>query len=369
MKAALYHGRRDIRFEDIAKPVPAEHELLLQITSVGICGTDGAEYAAGPKMFPIEHLHGVTGHCGPMVPGHEFAGIVASTGAAVAGFSEGDLVTSGAGISCGHCACCLAGRTNLCELYATVGLQRNGALAEFTTVPAACCANVEQRALTSDVAAMAQPMAIAVHAARRGRLQRDDHVVVLGTGGIGAFLVHAAVKAGARVTAVDLDERRLAVAASLGAEITIHVSRDTPLLDQLAGRGLAPTVVYECTGTAPVIEAAIALTARGGRVVVVGLQEGEALVDLLSVALQEKELVGTLAHVFGADFGHAVDLLEDGVDLWSEVAPSVLPLEDLVDRGLEPMIRGDPTPIKVLLDPRIEAPRPMRTKRGHQSPR
>ncbi len=362
MKAAVYHGRLDIRLEDIAKPTPADDELLLQITGVGICGTDSTEYATGPTMFPIQHRHEVTGHYGPMVPGHEFAGIVASKGASVRGFSEGDLVTSGAGISCGRCLRCLAGRTNLCDRYSTVGLQRHGALAEFTTVPAPCCANVERRSLTSDVAAMAQPMAIAVHAMRRGRFERDDHVVVLGTGGIGAFLIHAATKQGARVTAVDLDENRLRVAASLGAHLTIHASRDTPLLDQLAGAGLAPTVVYECTGAAPAVEAGVAVVARGGRVVVVGLHKARVPIDLLSVSLEEKELVGTMAHVFGADFGHAVDLLEDGVHLWSEVAPHVLPLEDLVADALEPMAKGEPTPIKILLDPRIETLRTTRTK-------
>ena len=136
MKAARYHGRLDIRIEDVPTPVPADDELLLAVAAVGICGTDAAEFAHGPTMFPIDHAHAVTGHRGPMMPGHEFSGTVVAAGRDVSGFAEGDLVTSGAGVSCGVCANCRAGRTNLCDRYFTIGLNRDGALAELTTVPA-----------------------------------------------------------------------------------------------------------------------------------------------------------------------------------------------------------------------------------------
>ncbi|MDH3755151.1 MAG: alcohol dehydrogenase catalytic domain-containing protein [Acidimicrobiia bacterium] len=361
MKAAVYHGRFDIRMEELERPEPADDELLVAVTGVGICGTDATEFAHGPTMFPIEHRHDVTGHVGPMVPGHEFAGRVVRVGSAVTGFGEGDLITSGAGISCGTCPRCLEGRTNLCDRYSTVGLQRNGGLAEFTTVPATACVNVEHRSLTSDVAAMAQPMSIAVHAMRRGRLLVGERVVVLGAGGIGAFLIHAAAKEGAEVTAVDLDSDRLATAQALGAANLIQTDRESSILEQLTGRGLDPAVVYECTGIPPAVEAAVELTVPGGRLVMVGLHKAPVPVDLLSVSLQEMELIGTLAHVFGADFGHSIDLLEDETDLWTSVAPTVLPLEELVDSGLKPMVDGGPTPIKTLLDPRIDTPRPVQT--------
>lgn len=361
MKAAVYHARLDIRIEDVPRPTPAEGELLVAVTAVGICGTDASEYAHGPSMFPIEQRHAVTGHVGPMVPGHEFAGRVVALGNGVSGFREGDLVTSGAGISCGTCAQCLGGRTNLCDRYSTVGLQRDGGLAEFTTVPASATVNVEHRSLSSDVAAMAQPMSIAVHAMRRGRPRPDEHVVVLGAGGIGAFLIHSAASEGAIVTAVDLDAGRLEIATALGAAATIQTDRSAPIHDQLAAHGLAASVVYECTGIPAAVEAAVGLTSRGGRVVLVGLQKAPVAVDLLSVALQEKELIGTLAHVFAADFGHAIELLESETDLWARVAPEVLPLDELVEKGLRPMIEGGEAPIKTLLDPRIDQPRSVQT--------
>jgi len=359
MRAAVYHAQRDIRIEDRPIPELGEGELLLQVVGVGICGTDAAEFSHGPSMFPIGQAHPVTGHGGPMVPGHEFAGVVAGVGSGVNGFSEGDLVAAGAGISCGECARCRAGRTNLCDRYATVGLQRDGGLAEFVTTPARCVLNVERRALTGDTAALSQPMSIAVHAMRRGRPEPGEPVTVIGVGGIGAFLVHALVQHGCAVTAVDLDVTRLAVASRLGADRTIAASIDTPLVDQLSDTGIEPAISYECTGTAVGVEAAVNSVGRGGRVVVVGLHKAPVAVDLTSVALQEKELVGTLAHVFDADFAHAVDLIEEGIDHWSAVAPTVLPLEDLVEGGIEPMITGDDAAIKALLDPRISNERPI----------
>ena len=361
MKAAVFHGKLDIRIEDIDEPEPTENELLLQIACAGICGTDASEFGRGPRMFPIEHRNHVTGHCGPMVPGHEFAGHVVRMGDNVTGFAEGDLVTSGAGISCGSCNMCKAGRNNLCDTYSSVGLERNGALAELTTVPADACLNVQGRGMTPDVAALAQPMSIAVHAMRRGRPHADEHVVVLGAGAIGAFLIHAAFTHGAHVTAVDLSPERLETAQLLGAHEVIHASTDIPLSEQLMGTGLSPSLVYECTGIAPAVDAATRLVQRGGRVVIVGLQKAPVPVDFNALALQEKELIGTMAHVFGTDFGHATELLQQETDLWARVAPTVAPLDDLVESGLRPMVEGGPTPIKSLFDPRGHTVRPITT--------
>jgi (R,R)-butanediol dehydrogenase/meso-butanediol dehydrogenase/diacetyl reductase len=204
-------------------------------------------------------------------------------------------------------------------------------------------------------------MSIAVHATRRGRLAADDHVVVIGAGGIGAFLVHAAARHGAHVTAVDLDADRLAVASELGAARTVQTTSAAPLDEQLAFLGLRPTVVYECTGYQPAAQAALRVVERGGRVVVVGLHEHPVAIDLRGVSLDEKELIGTLAHVFDADFGLAVDLLEEGTSLWDEVAPGVIPLDEVVSTGLRPMIEGGKTPIKLLLDPHIDVPRRLRS--------
>ena len=105
----------------------------------GICGTDAAEFAHGPRMFPIETRHPASGHRGPMVPGHEFAGRVVELGEGVTDLAVGDEVATGAGVWCGECDRCRSGRPNLCTAYWTLGLQRDGGLAQYCAVPAITC--------------------------------------------------------------------------------------------------------------------------------------------------------------------------------------------------------------------------------------
>src|SRR5258705_8503190 len=117
MRAAVYHGAGDIRVEDVPEPTPAEGELLLEIHAVGICGTDVGEFVRGPMSYAVSG-HPVTGHRGPLIPGHELSGRVVASGPGTARYFEIDaVVASGAGISCGECFQCRADRTNLCLRY------------------------------------------------------------------------------------------------------------------------------------------------------------------------------------------------------------------------------------------------------------
>src|SRR5579875_3705495 len=150
MRAAVYHGPRDIRIEEVPRPDPGPGELLLRVHGNGICGTDASEYGS-PPMYPLHYEHPLTHHHGPLVPGHEFAGYVAEIGEGVTGFSEGELVVTGAALWCGECRQCRAGRTSICAKYATVGLHRDGALAEYVRVPAHIAVRAEPFGLRPDV--------------------------------------------------------------------------------------------------------------------------------------------------------------------------------------------------------------------------
>ena len=168
MRAAVYHGPRDIRIEHVPRPRPAPGEVLVRVHANGICGTDASEFT-GAQMYPLHARHPLTGHHGPLIPGHEFAGTIAEIGDGVEGFTEGEAIVTGAALWCGECAQCRAGRTSICALYATVGLHRDGGLAEFVRVPAHIVFRAEPFGLSDDVAVLTQPMAIAVHALKRGR--------------------------------------------------------------------------------------------------------------------------------------------------------------------------------------------------------
>jgi (R,R)-butanediol dehydrogenase/meso-butanediol dehydrogenase/diacetyl reductase len=358
MRAIVYHGPGDVRIEDRPDPEPGPGQIVVRVATAGICGTDVAEYVQQPHFFPIESRHPHSGHHGPTIPGHEFSGWVTRIGPDVAGFEEGGLVAVGAGVACGSCPPCQAGNSNLCHTYWTVGLHGDGGLAEMAVVAASCALDLSGSSLGPDLAALAQPMAIGVHATRRGRVGPDNRVVVLGVGGIGSFIVRAAASADAVVTAVDLDPSRLEVAMRLGATSTLDASVGG--IEDLADDGL-PDVVFECTGRPESLSRGVSLVADHGRLVVVGHQAEPVALDFRQIALDELEIIGTQAHVFAQDLPVAVDLLAADPSAWSVVAPTVYPLDQVIETGLIPMARGEAGQIKLLFDPAASSPRPLDT--------
>jgi (R,R)-butanediol dehydrogenase/meso-butanediol dehydrogenase/diacetyl reductase len=271
-------------------------------------------------------------------------------------------VASGAGVACGRCPPCRRGSTNMCESYWTVGLHANGGMAEQVAVPASCCLNLSTVPMSADLAALAQPMSIAVHASRRGRVGKGDVVAILGTGGIGSFITYAAAAAGATVTAVDLDQSRLEVAAALGAARTVNAADSGDLGARISADVGPPTLVFECTANPDSLKLAVRTVADNGRVVVVGHQPQPFTFDFKQVSFGEKELIGTMAHAFAADFGAAIELINRNPAVWVKVAPTVHPLESFLTAGLTPMVERRQSQIKTLFDPSLNEPRPLRIK-------
>jgi threonine dehydrogenase-like Zn-dependent dehydrogenase len=164
MRAAVYHAAGDVRIEAVAGPgEPGPGEALVAPTMAAICGTDASEYSHGSHMIPLHERHPGSGHVGPLILGHEFVGRVEALGDGVEGLAVGDRVVPGAGVSCGECGWCQAGRTNLCAIYYTLGLSAAGGLADQVLSPASICVPVPDQ--VNDVgAAMAQPLASALGA-------------------------------------------------------------------------------------------------------------------------------------------------------------------------------------------------------------
>ncbi len=350
MRAAVFYGKGDIRVETVSDPVVAPGELLLEVHAAGICGTDAHEFSAGPHMFPIHTEHAVTGHVGPMIPGHEVTGRIVEVGPGVDGFEVGAIVASGGGIWCGECEACGVGRTNLCERYSTIGLSRNGGLAQYCRVPAITCLSIEQYGITEDTAGLGQPMAIGVHAMRRGRLTAGEDAAIVGAGGIGAFLTYAAAEQGASVGVVDLDKGRLEIASRLGAE-HIHVASEGSAAEAFADHDLKPAVVYEVSGHPAGLATALELVRPGGRLVLVGLHGGNLAANARDLTLAEIEIIGTNAHVCDVDLPRALELLGARSTPWDDVAPVALPLDQLVRDGITPIVEGSSKQIKTLIDP------------------
>jgi threonine dehydrogenase-like Zn-dependent dehydrogenase len=330
MKAAVYHGPGDIRINSVPDPDgDRSGDLVIEVARAAICGTDSSEWSHGPLLARP-----------PVVLGHEFVGRVVDVGPDADGFAVGDRVVSGAGISCGVCEWCRAGRTNLCAEYRTIGLHVDGGLAEYVRSPAFVCRHVPG-GVSDDGAALAQPLAVALHAVRRSGLQAGQACAVIGVGGIGAFIVAAAVARGASpLIAIDVDDARLETARSLGAHVSLNV-RERSLADAILENsgGEGAHVVIEASGTPGAPAAALAAARRGGRVLIVGLQAAPRELDLFSFTVREVDLVTTLAHVCDVDLPDALALLEAS-DVARKVTDRVIALDDLVDDGIRPLAEG-----------------------------
>lgn len=340
MRAVVMYAKGDIRIEDVPVPTAGPGELLLRVTAAGICGTDLGEWLYGPKLFSIDVPHPQTGHGGPLIPGHEFGGRVVGVGSGVEGFAPGDLVSSGAGVSCSACFQCLGGFTNLCVNYWTIGLNRDGGLAELVAVPASCCLEVASLGLTESTVSLPQPMSIAVHAMKRGRPEPGAEVTVIGAGGIGAFLIYALLSSGHPVTVVDIDRSRLTIPQALGATVTTNPNELRPV-----------RVVYEASGTASGLQTALESTIPGGRTVAIGLQKTSTSLDLHELSITERELIGTNAHRFAESFELAAGLIGAREEGWSDFAGELLPLEALPSSVLPAMVEGSSNRIKHVFDP------------------
>jgi len=345
MRALVFHGAGDARLETLPVPEPGRGEVLVRVAVCGVCGSDAAELDHGPVLTSP-----------PVVLGHEFAGTVERLGDDVHGLREGARVVSGAGISCGECRQCRRGRTNLCIDYRTAGLQNHGGLAEYVVVPESVLLDVSDSPLGFDTLGLAQPMSIAVHAVRRSGATPHDTVVVVGAGGIGAFLTVAVAAIADRVVVVDLDPDRLALARRLGADDVID-ARDGELDTSLAALGVHPDVLFEVSGSAAGWRSVLGAARPGSTIVPVGIQRDAVSVPLAQWTVREFTVVGTNAHVFAADLPEAVRLLESRGG-WSDVAPLVVPLDQAIAEGIEPLRSGTAARIKTLVDPGAAAPRP-----------
>ncbi|MDF1478196.1 alcohol dehydrogenase catalytic domain-containing protein [Leifsonia sp. H3M29-4] len=344
MRAAVLHATGDLRVEEKPVPTPGPGEVLIRVAVCGVCGSDATEF--GRELVLAAP---------PVALGHEFVGVVEAVGDGVT-LPIGAHVVSGAGISCGECKPCRLGRTNLCRSYTTIGFHHDGGLAGYVISPASIVLDVTDTGLPLDTLGLTQPMAIAVHAVRRSGLTAGQDAVILGVGGIGAFITVAAAATGARVLVVDLNDERLELALRLGATATLKAGTAS-LADRLAELDMDVDVFFEVSGSAPGLASVLEAAKPGATIVPVGIQRGEPALPLGRWTLNEYLIVGTVAHVFKDDFPEAVRLLGTRPD-WSDIASEVIPLDQVADEALQPLLEGRTTQIKTLVDPWITASRP-----------
>ena len=295
MRAAVYHGAGDVRVEAVTGPgEPGPGEVLIAPSMAAICGTDASEYAHGPHMIPLHERHPGSGHVGPLIIGHEFVGRVEALGDGVEGLAVGDRVVSGAGRLLRRVRLVPGGADQPLRLLLHARAERAGRPRRPGHSARPRSASPVPDAVGDEGAAMAQPLAVAIHALDRGGVGPGQTVAVLGIGGIGALpgRRRRAPAASSGLIAVDVDPAKLALAcgARRRRRRSTPAPRTSPRRSARRPAAIGADVVIEASGVPANPSIAIHATKRGGRVVIVGLQADPPPVDLFDAALREVDL-------------------------------------------------------------------------------
>lgn len=326
MLALRLHGPRDLRLHEEPVPEPAAGESLVRVTAVGLCGSD--------RHWFLDGGIGDLGIDSPVVPGHEFAGVVES------GPHKGRLVAVDPAIPCERCELCLTGASNLCLEMAFAGQgSTDGALREYVAWPDRCLYPLSD-SVTDAEGALVEPLAIGIYAADLAGPLAGSTVGVVGSGPIGLLLVALARSAGASViVATDPDPRRLAAAAALGASHTLLSAPEggewSAALAATKGRGF--DIVFEAAGESDAVETAIQLVRPGGTVVLVGIPSEDRTSFTASVARRKGLTIRISRRSTPDSFRRAAQLIDDhALDLAPLITLQV-PLREAT-RGFEALV-------------------------------
>ncbi len=314
MKAVQIVKPGKVRLIETKKPVPGSGEVLLKILYVGFCGSDLSTYLGKNPMVTY-----------PRIPGHEIAAIIESKNPDVPEHIQvGRKVTVVPYTHCGHCAACKRGRFNTCEHNQTLGIQRDGAMAEYITVPWENILDVPE--LSDRELSLIEPLTVGFHAINRGRVTPKDVVMVMGCGMIGAGAIAGAVHRGATVIAVDIDDDKLKTAGKLGAEFTINTLK-THLHEELnlLLHGASPDVVVEAAGNPLTYKTAIEEVAFTGRVVCIGYTKEDILFATKLWVKKELDIRGS-RNALPEDFKQVIAYLKKGY----------FPIDSIISRIVTP---------------------------------
>lgn len=333
MRAAVLHGPRDLRLEDVPDPVPAEGEIAIDVAHNGLCGSDLKLFETGLRA--IDEPHPLTGHAGPQILGHEFAGVVSALGQGVADFAVGDRVCVQPDYHCGSCPPCRQGWTHLCEIITFHGvISDGGGLSECTTLPATMVHHLPDE-LSLEQGAMVEPMAVAHHAIERAGAEPGDVAAIIGGGPIGIGVALGLRARGVEdVVVAQRSEPRRTVLAGLGVE-AVGPEDLASALARRTDRGGAD-IAFDCAGGADTFGQTLAsLRARGRAVVVAGSRQHDLTMTAYYIMHTEAEITGSV--VFDASDVAAVmrEMVEGAypTEGWVEHVP----LEQILEEGIEPL--------------------------------
>ncbi len=339
MKAlAKLHAKKGIWMTEAEIPQAGPNDLLIKIRKTAICGTDMHIYQWdewSQNTIPV-----------PMIVGHEYVGEVVGMGQEVRGFDVGDRVSGEGHITCGHCRNCRAGRRHLCRNTVGVGVDRQGAFAEFLVIPAFNAFKIPDN-ISDDLAAIFDPFRNAVHTALSFNLTGED-VLITGAGPIGIMAAAVAKHVGARfVVITDVNDYRLDLAAKMGATRTVNVmQQDLKSVMNELGMTEGFDVGMEMSGVPSAFSSMLENINHGGKIAMLGIPPSEMAIDWTKVIFKGLEIKGVYGREMFETWYKMASLIQSGLDL-SPMLTHQFPIDEF-QIGFEMMESGKSG--KVILD-------------------
>ena len=334
MKAAVWHGYKDIRIEEVKEPSPKPGQVKIKVDWAGICGTDRHEYE-GPNFIPVKKPHRLTGRTAPLTIGHEFSGEIVELGEGVEGWKVGDKVTANGSLTCGVCEACRSGRYNICQKLGFLGVGDDGAFADYVVVEAAKLFAIPE-GVSQRQAAVAEPLACGIHATNLLGDIKEKDVVVIGPGIIGLSAFFGAKYAGAgRILVSGIGDYRKELIEKYGGTYVDASKTDLE------------SFVQQCIGAEQTLDQAIRISKPGAKLMIMGVFGKKPVIDMNTLQEAERVLYTSQAHV--DEIATALEYMKEGKINADELITREVTLDTLVDDGFEYLIQHGPENIKVLI--------------------
>lgn len=315
MKAFAIKEQGVVDSIEIAEPVMGPADVLIEVRYIGLCGSDLNSYRG---LMPFVTL--------PRIPGHEISGIVIDKGASVpATINKGDLVTVSPYTNCGVCPSCRQGRLNCCQFNQTLGVQRDGALTQRIAVPFEKVFGSKKLSLHELV--LIEPLSVGYHGANRGEVSEIDTVLLLGCGAIGMGALFAALRKGATVIALDIDDAKLAVAKKFGATFTVNSAKENArdrIMELTNNEGVS--IAVEAAGTPVTFNMALDLVAFAGRVVTIGYSKNETGIKTQLIVSKELNIYGSRNAL--RVFPSVISMFERKEKPFTDLITKIFPLDE-----------------------------------------
>ncbi|MHB1391516.1 MAG: zinc-dependent alcohol dehydrogenase [Clostridia bacterium] len=342
MKAIVFYGTEDMRFEMLPKPVPGPGEVCIKVKAVSICGSDLEEYRhSSDRSIP------------PLVFGHEFSGDVCEVGDGVTKVKVGQPVCVHPIINCGECFYCKKGMINLCNnrrsVGRTLGVEKkrcDGGMAEYVCVPELVVLPLAE-GISYEQGALLEPLAVTYCAAKCGGFEKRENVVVVGAGPIGLMIIQYLKAFGAgRIIVTDVVEQRLETALKCGADIKLNV-KDNPIekVIELTG-GIGADRVIIAAGAPNAVKDSFKIVRNGGNIVLVALIRSNIEINPMDLAARQVAIHGS--YMFTSEMKDAMEYLASGKINIEPIVTSTRPLED-TPQVFREMISPDNKEVKVIL--------------------